>query len=227
MRPRSGPTRVARSSGFARFQASRRLAPRASCPSAGTAAAASSSLKDTFRRPANRSSRRRSSTSRLVISKRLRVHLKEGRFFAESDTAGAPGVVIIDERLAQRFWPNASPIGRRMYLPDSVDDVVKPGPKVTWLQVVGVVATVKLKGLERRRERARRRLLSGLRAGPRARNRARDSSMLNTSDGPRSRRPSNARSPTSTRKCSSSTPSPCRSASNDRSTPGERRCSCS
>jgi predicted permease len=77
----------------------------------------------------------------------LRVHLKEGRFFAESDTAGAPGVVIIDERLAQRFWPNASPIGRRMYLPDTADDVVKPGPKVTWLQVVGVVRTVKLKGL--------------------------------------------------------------------------------
>ena len=77
----------------------------------------------------------------------LRVRLKEGRFFAESDTAGAPGVVIIDERLAQRFWPNASPIGRRMYLPDTADDVVKPGPKVTWLQVVGVVATVKLKGL--------------------------------------------------------------------------------
>ncbi len=105
----------------------------------------------------------------------LRVHLKEGRFFAEGDTAGAPGVVIIDERLAQRFWPNASPIGRRMYLPDSADDVVKPGPKVTWLQVVGVVATVKLKGLERRRERARRGLLSGLRAGSRARNRACDS----------------------------------------------------
>jgi predicted permease len=78
----------------------------------------------------------------------LRVRLKEGRFFAEGDTAGAPGVVIIDERLAQRFWPNASPIGRRMYLPDTADDVVKPGPKVTWLQVVGVVATVKLKGLE-------------------------------------------------------------------------------
>jgi predicted permease len=78
----------------------------------------------------------------------LRVQLKEGRFFAEGDTAGGPGVVIIDERLAQRFWPNASPVGRRMYLPDSVDDVVKPGPKVTWLQVVGVVATVKLKGLE-------------------------------------------------------------------------------
>jgi hypothetical protein len=55
--------------------------------------------------------------------------------------------VIIDERLANKFWPNADPIGRRMYLPDSADDVVKPGPKVTWMQVVGVVGTVKLQGL--------------------------------------------------------------------------------
>ncbi len=114
----------------------------------------------------------------------LRVHLKEGRFFAESDTAGAPGVVIIDERLAQRFWPNASPVGRRMYLPDSADDVVKPGPKVTWLQVVGVVRTVKLKGLIEG-ENAR----VGAYYLPYAQDPARGiglaiRSMLNTSDGP-------------------------------------------
>jgi predicted permease len=77
----------------------------------------------------------------------LGVQLKRGRFFSDSDGAGAPGVVIVDERLANKFWPNADPIGRRMYQPQSVDDVVKPGPKVTWLQVVGVVGTVKLKGL--------------------------------------------------------------------------------
>jgi ABC-type antimicrobial peptide transport system permease subunit len=34
-----------------------------------------------------------------------------------------------------------------MYLPASAEDVVKPGPKVTWLQVVGVAGTVKLHGL--------------------------------------------------------------------------------
>ena len=35
-----------------------------------------------------------------------------------------------------------------MYLPDTPDDVAKPGPNVTWLRVVGVVGTVKLRGLE-------------------------------------------------------------------------------
>jgi putative ABC transport system permease protein len=91
------------------------------------------------------------SPSRLYVTpgylEALRISLKRGRLFTESDTANAPGVVILDERLAQRFWPNADPVGRRMYLPQSPDDVVKPGPKVTWLQVVGVVASIKLRGL--------------------------------------------------------------------------------
>ena len=74
--------------------------------------------------------------------------LKSGRFFTDSDTPEAPRVVIVDEQLARRFWPNQDPVGRRMYLPDSPEDVAKPGPKVTWLRVVGVVGTVKLRGLE-------------------------------------------------------------------------------
>lgn len=85
----------------------------------------------------------------------LRVPLKRGRFFTESDTVNAPGVVIVDEQLAQRFWPNADPIGRRMYLPQSPEDVAKPGPKVTWLQIVGVVGSTKLKGLVEQGENAR------------------------------------------------------------------------
>ena len=77
----------------------------------------------------------------------LRVPLKQGRYFTETDAPPAPGVVIVDERLAKRFWPNTDPIGRRMYLPSSSEDVVKPGPKAVWLRVVGVVGSVKLRGL--------------------------------------------------------------------------------
>jgi len=75
----------------------------------------------------------------------LGVTLKRGRFFAESDTATAPRVVIVDERLAQRFWPNADPIGRRMYEPQlgRPDEFVKRGPDTTWLHVVGVVGAIK------------------------------------------------------------------------------------
>jgi predicted permease len=78
----------------------------------------------------------------------LRVPLKSGRFFTDGDTHEAPKVVIVDEQLAKRFWPGQDPVGRRMYIPDSPPDVVKPGPKVTWLRVVGVVGTMKLRGLE-------------------------------------------------------------------------------
>jgi predicted permease len=77
----------------------------------------------------------------------LRVSLKRGRFFTEADSAEAPRVVLVDEQLAKKFWPGADPIGRRMYLPDRVEDIVKPGPTVKYMQVVGVVGTVKLKGL--------------------------------------------------------------------------------
>jgi predicted permease len=77
----------------------------------------------------------------------LRVSLKRGRLFNDRDTDKAPGVVIIDDRLAARFWPNADPIGRRMYMPSSPEDVAKPGPNVTWVQVVGIIGAVKLKGL--------------------------------------------------------------------------------
>jgi putative ABC transport system permease protein len=77
----------------------------------------------------------------------LRVPLKRGRFFTPQDTDAAPKVVIVDEQLAKKFWPNTEPIGRRMYLPDKAEDIAKPGPTVTWMEVVGVVGTVKLRGL--------------------------------------------------------------------------------
>ena len=77
----------------------------------------------------------------------MRVPLKRGRFFRESDTEGTPKVAIVDEQLAKRFWGAADPIGRRMYLPQRVEEVQKPGPDAIWLQVVGVVGAVKMKGL--------------------------------------------------------------------------------
>ena len=80
----------------------------------------------------------------------MRVPLRRGRFFTDSDTTATPRVVIVDEVLARKFWPDRDPIGRRMYLPQSPQDVVKPGKDVIWLQVVGVVGAVKLSGLAER-----------------------------------------------------------------------------
>jgi predicted permease len=77
----------------------------------------------------------------------MKIPLVRGRTFTDADGPDAPRVVIVDEQLAAWFWPGADPIGRRMYLPQRPEDVVKPGPDVVWLQVVGVVGNVKLHGL--------------------------------------------------------------------------------
>jgi putative ABC transport system permease protein len=76
----------------------------------------------------------------------LSVPLKRGRFFSDSDTAAAPRTIIIDERLARHFWPNADPIGHRMYQPENASEVTV-GPNTKWLTVVGVVGAMKQQAL--------------------------------------------------------------------------------
>jgi predicted permease len=77
----------------------------------------------------------------------MRVPLLEGRLFDARDTADSPKVVIIDQRLARKFWPNASPIGKRMWRPNSPQDLVQPGKDVSWYTVIGVVGSIKLRAL--------------------------------------------------------------------------------
>ncbi len=57
------------------------------------------------------------------------IALVGGRDFTMSDDGSAPGVVIINQRLAERLWPGESPLGRRIRF---------SGPNQTPLEVVGV-----------------------------------------------------------------------------------------
>jgi putative ABC transport system permease protein len=76
------------------------------------------------------------------------VKLVAGRFFTERDRATSPRVIIVDDRLARRFWPNQDPIGRRMYKPDDdTTDLAAVTEKTVFLTVVGVVAEMKLRNL--------------------------------------------------------------------------------
>ena len=78
----------------------------------------------------------------------MSIPLKRGRLFTASDDERAPKVLIVDERLAQRFWKGADPIGRRMWKPDNPEDLTKgPGPKTRYYTVVGVVGDVRTTGL--------------------------------------------------------------------------------
>ena len=78
----------------------------------------------------------------------MSIPLKKGRLFRASDDDRAPKVLIIDERLANRFWKDADPIGRRMWKPGSPDEFAKgPGAKSAYFTVVGVVGNVRTTGL--------------------------------------------------------------------------------
>jgi len=75
------------------------------------------------------------------------VTLTRGRFFDQRDVTGAPRVLIIDEKLAQRFWPNQDPIGRRMFRPTDLNHITSVTEKTVFLTVVGVIKDMKLHDL--------------------------------------------------------------------------------
>jgi len=81
----------------------------------------------------------------------LGVKLVKGRFFNDHDSATAPHVVIVDEKLAKRFWPDRDPIGRRMYLPTDLNNLLAITDKTVFLTVVGVVHDVRLDSVVERR----------------------------------------------------------------------------
>jgi putative ABC transport system permease protein len=71
----------------------------------------------------------------------LRIPLRRGRTFTSADRADSPGVVVISESMAKRFWPSEDPLGKRLttaFFPDKSREVV------------GIVGDVKLSGLEMR-----------------------------------------------------------------------------
>ncbi len=76
------------------------------------------------------------------------ISMIKGRSFDERDNGTAPLVVIVDEQLAQHFWPNSDPVGRRMYLPGNPQDILKVDEHTTWLTVIGVVRNLRYEHLE-------------------------------------------------------------------------------
>jgi predicted permease len=61
------------------------------------------------------------------------IPLVEGRGFTEQDKSGAPGVVIINEALAQRLFPGESALGKRL----------TPKTNLPGLEVIGITRNVK------------------------------------------------------------------------------------
>jgi len=71
------------------------------------------------------------------------IPLLKGRDFSEGDAQGAPGVVIVDEALAQRFFPAGDAIGKQLtiHFPQGFGEP-------TSQEIVGIVRNVKHSSLE-------------------------------------------------------------------------------
>jgi len=68
----------------------------------------------------------------------LRIRVLLGRAFTEADTETSPRVAIVNETMAQHFWPGENPIGRRFSLTSDA------GP---FLEIVGVARNGKYRAL--------------------------------------------------------------------------------
>ena len=85
--------------------------------------------------PTPHSGRQRVSSEYFSI---MKIPLRAGRYFAEEDTHGTQPVVIVNEAIARRYWPNEDPVGKRIRL----------GPRFAWTTIIGVVATVSNQGAQ-------------------------------------------------------------------------------
>jgi len=66
----------------------------------------------------------------------LGIPLVAGRDFTELDGAGAPRVVLVNQAMVRRFWPDENPVGKRI----STDNK-------TWFAIVGICGDVRQMGL--------------------------------------------------------------------------------
>ncbi len=62
----------------------------------------------------------------------LGIPLVAGREFVRTDDENAPRVAIVNETMAEKYWPGKNPIGQRLKVKDD------------WMQIVGVARNVKI-----------------------------------------------------------------------------------
>jgi predicted permease len=69
------------------------------------------------------------------------IRLIQGRTLNADDKEGTPLVAVVNQKLANHFWPNGDVIGRRLR-------VGTPQTKTPWVTIVGVVETTKMNALD-------------------------------------------------------------------------------
>ena len=71
----------------------------------------------------------------------------KGRLLADTDTSNSPPVLVMNERMVKRFFPDAEPIGQRLLIQKIVPGKTELGADIAW-EVVGVIADEKIGGPE-------------------------------------------------------------------------------
>lgn len=77
----------------------------------------------------------------------LGLELEKGRFLTDEDTADGRRVIVVNERLADRYFPGQDPIGRRVFNPEIIPGEMARGPELEW-EIVGVVRDEKITALD-------------------------------------------------------------------------------
>jgi predicted permease len=65
----------------------------------------------------------------------FRIPILRGRDFTDRDTAGAPGVVLINETMAKKYWPKEDPVGQQIVIGKGVGPEYEEPPR----QIIGIV----------------------------------------------------------------------------------------
>jgi len=89
----------------------------------------------------NRADRPRAAISSIspLYLETMGIPLLSGRRFTDHDREPAPAVIIVNVAMANKYWPNEDPIGKRIRFDESKDE---------WLTVVGLAANSRNLGLD-------------------------------------------------------------------------------
>ncbi|HXS00648.1 MAG TPA: ABC transporter permease [Pyrinomonadaceae bacterium] len=71
----------------------------------------------------------------------MSIPILKGRSFTEQDRENTPNVIVVNEALASRYWPNQNAVGKRLGFEEDAD-------KQVWREIVGVAGNIKHKALE-------------------------------------------------------------------------------
>jgi len=75
----------------------------------------------------------------------LGIHLLRGRLLSEAEIASAQRLVVVDETFAHGFFGNRDPVGQKIKF--KVFDMIPDAPRNTYFEILGVVSSVKNRGL--------------------------------------------------------------------------------